>query len=201
MIGIGILAATIALERERWLPVLAAALYLVGLLGGSYSVVPIGYSLHTQSIHGPFFSTLYVAIGWWLARHDVRTTAGLALLMTIGGLLLHFAEIGLLYRLYQVPLDLHNYVVGTITLATGTMLLALARPSLGGHTPLPAIGRFALGVYVAHPLIRHSPIMWIGPCYLPEMTWQFVAPFLVYALALLLTFALSRVPGLRPLVQ
>ncbi|HEX9594371.1 MAG TPA: acyltransferase [bacterium] len=201
MMGIVILAAAIALGRERWLPPLAVALYLVGLLAGSYSVVPIGFSLHTQSIHGPFFSTLFVAIGWWLARHDVRTTVGVALAVAAGGLFLHFAEVGLLYRLYRVPLDLHNYVVGTIPFAIGTMLLALARPGLGAASPLPAIGRLALGIYVAHPLIRHRPIMWIGPRYLPEMAWQCVAPLLVYALALLLTFALSRVPRLRLLVQ
>jgi len=201
MMGILILAAAMALGRERWLPALAGSLYLVGLLGGSYSVVPIGFNLHTQSIHGPFFSTLFVVIGWWLARHDVHTTVRIALLLTIGGLVLHFAEVGLLYTRYQVPLEVHNYVVGTIPLATGTMLLALAHPGLGAASALPAIGRFALGIYVAHPLIRHSPIMWIGPRYLPEMTWQCVAPLLVYAMALLLTFALSRVARLRPLVQ
>jgi surface polysaccharide O-acyltransferase-like enzyme len=201
MMGIAILAAVIARGRERWLLPSAVALYLVGLLGGSYQATPVGFSLHTQSIHGPFFSTLFVAIGWWLARHDVRTTVGVALAVAAGGLFLHFAEVGLLYRLYRVPLDLHNYVVGTIPFAIGTMLLALARPGLGAASPLPAIGRLALGIYVAHPLIRHSPIMWIGPRYLPEMAWQCVAPLLVYALALLLTFALSRVPRLRPLVQ
>jgi len=201
MMGIVILAGTMALRRERWLPPLAVALYLVGLLGGSYSVVPIGFNLHTQSIHGPFFSTLFVAIGWWLARYDVRTTAGVALALAMGGLLLHFAEVGLLFRVYRVPLDFHNYVVGTIPFATGTMLLALARPGLGAAGPLPAIGRFALGIYVAHPLILHSPLMWIGPRYLPEMTWQCVAPVLVYVLTLLLVVALSRVPRLQPIVR
>jgi surface polysaccharide O-acyltransferase-like enzyme len=201
LIGILILATTIALGRERWLLPLAAILYLVGLLGGSYQATPVGFSLHTQSIHGPFFSTLFVAIGWWLATHNVTTTTAVALSITGGGLLLHFVEVMLLGHLFQAPLNLHNYVVGTIPFAVGTMLLTLALPGLGSGSPLPAIGRFALGVYVAHPLFSHSPIMWVGPRYVPEIVWQTSAPLLVYSLALVVAIALSRVPPLRPLVQ
>ena len=201
MMGIVILAVTMALGRERWLPPLAVAFYLVALLAGSYSVVPIGFSLHTEFIRGAFCSTFFVTIGWWLARHDVQTTPAVAVLVVIGGLVLHFAEVGMLYRLYQVPLHLNNYVVGTIPYATGMMLLVLALPGLGAAGPLPLIGRFALGIYVAHPLIRHSPLMWIGPRYLPEITWQCMAPVLVYVLTLLLVVALSRVPRLQPIVQ
>ena len=128
-----------------------AALYLVALAAGSYSQLT-GVELPFNPRNGPFVSLLFVATGAWL--HGRQATARrTALAIAAIGLLTCAFEALALRGITGRAISSHDALVGTVPMGIGIFLLALASPRLGAGTPLPDLGRLALGVYACHMLV------------------------------------------------
>jgi surface polysaccharide O-acyltransferase-like enzyme len=199
--GTAIVALLVVIGRARLVLPVASLLYALGLVSGSYSVMAVGIPLPFEASRGVFFSTFFVALGWYLATHGVRIGVPWALALIAGGLGLLLAEAVLLHGRFGLATERLDHLVGTVLLVVGVMAMALSLPGLGAHTVLPYLGRFTLGIYVIHPLVAHSPLMWGVHPHVPEPVWQAAAPLLVYAGSLVVTYLVSRVAMLRPLVM
>lgn len=178
----------------------AALLFVIGLLGGSYDVTPLGLDLPFTTRDGPFLSTICLAIGFLLAaRGRAPLSPGQALLVIAAGLTLHAAESWALWRYWAVPMLQHNYLIGTVIAAAGLLQFALAAPNFGRKSNLHSLGKYTLGIYLCHYLFVDilTPLTYLFELHL----WQFVFPLLVFLLSLALTQALSHWRWSKPLVS
>jgi surface polysaccharide O-acyltransferase-like enzyme len=182
----------------RKLPYLAALLYVVGLLGGSYATSPLGLDLHFNTRNGPFFGTLMVAIGWYIARRrpapSLRTAAGLAAI----GVALSVAEIAVLWKCLGVHPVRHDFLLGTAPLAAGLFLALLARPNLGRNSGLPQLAQYSLGMYACHVFFVDRWYRLKPPS--ANHVFELGFPLLVFGASLGVVWLLARSRFLRPFV-
>lgn len=194
----GVTAGIIRAGLRRWLLPTGAILYVVGLLGGSYSLTPMGFESEFNFRNGPFFSLLLYATGLWLSERESLKKEDYfryGLILTSVGLLIHFLEIGLLYKLYKIPPSGHDYVVGTWLFGTGVALLALSGHKVFEIGLVARIGPYTLGIYASHFIF----VRLFGD---PEggtrtALWSIGFYISVLALSIMLTLAASRVKWLR----
>lgn len=194
---LGLLAGS---GRTMPLCLIAALLFVIGLLGGSYSVTPLGLDLPFTTRDGPFLSTICLAIGFLLYRRGpAPLSQAQALLLLSVGLGLHVLESWVLWHYYAVPMLRHNYLIGTVIGATGLLLFALAAPDFGQRSNLHSLGRDTLGIYLSHYLFVDAltPLTHLFELHI----WQFVFPLLVFLLALALSRTLGRWRWTKPLVS
>ncbi|HLI12937.1 MAG TPA: acyltransferase [Alphaproteobacteria bacterium] len=177
---------------------LAVPLYEFGVLAGAYAATPIGFHVGFNTRDGPFFATLFVAIGAWLARSGYRPPLRLALAMLYAGLVLHSVEAGVLWQFYGVSPFGIDYVHGTALYGIGAAFLALALPDLATGSALARWGRLTLGIYLLHFLAIDLLGPW-APDF-PPLSWQLVFPTAVFAIALAVTRLAAKVPLLRKVV-
>lgn len=183
----------------RWLLYSGAiALYAVALLAGAYASTPLGIDLGFNTRNGPFFSTLFVVIGVWLSRRDVRGNVYIALALTLAGLVIQTAEAGLLYKVYGVSYFEHDFLIGTLPLSLGITLFALSCSQFGKGTYFSAAGKYALGIYLSHFLVlefsRPASYLIRGPI------WELLFPVMIFAMSYLLVLLLSKIPYVRNIV-
>lgn len=173
-----------------------AILYVIGISQGAYSLV---FDLATPFIHIPanlLLSPLLVAIGWCLAAGSIHVSRGTAWLLFIGGTVFTFVEAGVLFKAYQVPLQNHDFLLATPLQALGLLSLLSSYPSWASETPLPAWGRYTLGVYAAHVAVLET----LGATVRDEIVWSLVGTPLVYAVTLLCAIGLAKWKRLRRFV-
>jgi surface polysaccharide O-acyltransferase-like enzyme len=135
----------------RALLCVAAGLYLFGLLTRAYAASPLGIEFGFNTRNGPFFGTLLFVSGYRLSRFTPqRNWLWSGLLLCSAGALLHFAEIGYIWRHYQVPPTAHDYVIGTYFMGIGATLMALSGHPLLSGRHLATLGKYTLGIYAIH---------------------------------------------------
>ncbi|NJM96930.1 MAG: acyltransferase [Phormidesmis sp. RL_2_1] len=126
VMGLGIVAVCVTHGWRQYLLYGAAALYGIGLLGGSYSLLWTGndamdFVISTRN--GPFFSTLCVAIGWMISNRQAQgkwqVSTPQAVAMIVGGLLLQVFEAQGLSAAANVPFRSFDYVIGTVVMGAG----------------------------------------------------------------------------------
>ncbi len=197
--GLGVVALLVRCGLRRWLLLVVAPLYLLRLLTDSYARTPLGLHIPLQTYtFDVAFSATFVAIGFWLADHEVRPPLAIALVCLLGGFLMQITEASLLARYFGADPLRHACLAGTLFFVTGVFLVALARPNLGRSTPLPSAGRYSLGIYASHLLVL--AILTSLSVYSHPMLWEIGLPLVVYLGALALSVAFSRIPKLRELV-
>lgn len=178
---------------------LGGALYVMALCGDLYAVTPLGFQTRFYMRDGPFFSTLFVALGAWLADSHFRCRPRTAAALAGAGFLLHWTEVWLVYRLYGVPCAGHNFAIGTVPYAMGLTLLALAIPDLGPFKRLAWLGTFSLGIYAFHPYLIEVFLR------VSEIASPLRQPFLFEAFVAVgssgLAMGLSKLPWTRKLVS
>jgi surface polysaccharide O-acyltransferase-like enzyme len=128
---------------------LASALYAFGLVGGAYSTLT-GLDLGTFSRNGPFFSTLFVVLGYRLGSIDFAPSVRQALALIGLGVVVQTAELIYLTQFLGVSPFGIDYVVGTVPFGVGVVSLALSRPQFGSNSALSRIGPLVLGIYLLH---------------------------------------------------
>lgn len=140
-----------ALARTRLVGPVAVGLYAVGLATGTYAPLT-GIDFGVWSRNGPFFGTLFLWAGAVSARRMHPPTLGAPIGMIVAGAALHAAELVWLHESHGQDWlnERLNYLAGTALVGIGVGWLALARPSLGAKTILPACGAYTLGVYILH---------------------------------------------------
>jgi surface polysaccharide O-acyltransferase-like enzyme len=188
----------------RWrLPKLALltgiVLYAIGLLSGSYAVAPIGLDLHFYSRNGPFFSTLFVALGAWLALHPPARLLAWGMGFSIVGMTGQFAEVAFLEKAYGVALTSNNFVVSTVPFGLGVAMLGFSSAGSGVLRRLQPIGCLSLGIYVLHPYLIEVI------SFFPQTLWLVQQPPLmaigVFAITAAAVWGLSKMKWLKPLIM
>jgi len=149
--GLAITSLFCKYNIARFLVPFGIVLYLIGLLGDSYSRSSIGLSLPFDTLV-LLYSTIFIAVGRRLSMYH-ENNKRLALSFFFGGALMHFAEIFYLKRMYDLDALGHNFLLGTAFWGMGAFLLCLEYPNAGRNSFLEKIGKLTLGIYVSHALI------------------------------------------------
>ena len=176
--------------------VFAIPMYLVAIASRAWlssTGNPAAFIAAREILVGP----LYVGIGFLLQLNDqyARKPHGLTLLAS--GFLLVLGSYVLLEWEYDPLLFTVGFGVGRVCLGTGSMLFALSYPKFGSGTILPKLGVFSLGVYVSHSLVVAGFRQVTDfNCVL----WSATFPFVVYGIALVISFSLSKNSYTRHLV-
>ncbi len=194
--GIGLVWLCLRFWNARGALLVGGVLYAVALLGASYAGMRAGFHVHFDMKSGPFTSTLWVALGVWLAsRRKFSLAAGLFL--TSAGLACHLAEALWLRHEFLRPLAQNDFLIGTIPYAVGLVWLALARPSYGRM--LAGIGAGSLGMYALHVYVieclRRLPLEGTRLC----APWFFAGG--VFMITWVVVLLLARVRWLRPFLR
>lgn len=193
-LSLGLLALALRMNRLGLFVALGLALFCAGLLGYPYMNTAWGWEPGFSVRNGPFFGTVFVAIGAWLARRQVKPRLDFALIIFVLGYLLQFLEAHHLHTLNpQMPLAGYDYLIGTLPLGVGALLVALALPTFGERSGLARLAPYVMGIYVSHILIRDflEPIVYDLPLY--YVSWG----ILTFVLCLVLTMILRRIPVIR----
>jgi surface polysaccharide O-acyltransferase-like enzyme len=185
--------------RPTLLLPLAAALYIVGALGGSYADTVLGLHLPMVTRDGPFLSTLPVALGFRAGLSGTVPRLRDGVLMLALGLVGHFCELALLSHSQADGVVDVNYVFCTVLMGHGALLVGLARLPFLERSWLAGWGTATRGIYLSHFLIT---------CRLPrfrslvpnECVWMVVAPVVTFLLSLLLVRVLQTTRWSRWLV-
>ena len=149
----GLLVIAICCQQKRLnliLPV-AVTLYISGLAAGSYApITGIESPLFTRN--GPFMSTVMLTIGFMARQHDWQVNFSKALMFALIGMAIHLAEALFLTR-YDVPFNMHDFLVGTPLWAMGVFFMLKQQPHFGQAIAKLNISKHVLGIYLVHLLI------------------------------------------------
>jgi len=172
-------------------------LYGVALLGGPYSQTLFGFHTHFDMKNGPFVGTLFFALGAWLEprRRNVPLAVGIVLLGI--GLLTYLSEAAYLQSTFAQPMISNNYLLGSIPFSLGTVLIALARPNLGGIAA--EVGVYSLGLYALHAYVIE--VLMRLPYGRAFSDFPFLFSLLVFALSFAAIRLLSRIRWMRALIM
>ncbi|MBV6395178.1 MAG: hypothetical protein HFACDABA_00749 [Anaerolineales bacterium] len=174
-------------------------LFVVGLLGGSYAITPIGLDLRFNTRNAIFFSVPFFAIGAQLHTRKPIVTARMAWGLFFLGLALFLFETYVLWARWSALPIRHDYLLGSIPYGLGFFLIAYAaRDETRLENTLASYSKYVLGIYVSHMLFidAWSPV----GVYFPQSLWAFLLPVLVFFSSLLAVAATFRTP-LRWLVS
>ena len=173
-----------------------AGLYLLGLLGDTYARTPFGLTIDPTVVHAFFYAPLLLVIGIALAN---RPAPGLTVALTL-------IAIGFAMQLFEARMLAgsgahlfanYDFYLGTVPLSIGVLSLALARPGWGQHTLAP-LGKWVLGVYLVHLLVKD--VLIILDKTLSGPLWEMGFPLLILIASLVLV-SLAWRTRLRVLFQ
>ena len=151
ILSVGIIALLCHYEKKQFILPLALALFVYGLMTGSYQTF-FEVELPIDSRNGPFFSTLLIAIGFEIRQRQWQASNSVAVIMLLAGWVLHFFEASLL-TMVDTPFIEHDYLIGTPIWATGIFLLLMNYPQLGQANWVQTLGTKVLGIYLCHMLV------------------------------------------------
>ncbi|MFW6018763.1 MAG: acyltransferase [Halapricum sp.] len=139
------------------LPV-ALCFHFVGLLGATYTMfVDVPFEIRDALFFGFFYTSLGYTIhsrNWAPSREQSRALFGLVVLFVM----VQFIEFYVLgYPLRGEPFGSYvyapSYGISTALLSVSLFLFLLSRPTLFADTSLPALGTYAVGIYITHPTV------------------------------------------------
>jgi surface polysaccharide O-acyltransferase-like enzyme len=179
--------------------------FMVGLYGLALAEEVAGGHFHGLSVHFGLWSiaTLFTVLGAWLAGRR-QTSISTAISLILAGYAIAFVEWVVMREVFHATSTYKHHYAGGILLPLGVFLLALAKPDLWRSTPLPALAKYTLGVYVCHVLMIYTltGVRWRLENLFPLLAplWPFLFPFTVYFAGVLFTFILWKVPITKYLV-
>lgn len=181
------------LQRPHWALFAGGVLFLLALLGGSYAKPLLGEEWKLLTRNGPFFSLLFVALGCHLRHCEWRLKSTTALLLMLSGMALYALEAILLWQLDGVPLNRHDFLLGSVPWALGLFLWLLANPDWGRDSWLERQAPKVLGLYCLHMLL----VIWIFPLSMMWHSpwWELGKVLLLWVLAWGLYGLLAAIPG------
>lgn len=179
--------------------VLGVLLYLLALLGGSYGQPLLGGEWALLTRNGPFFSSIFVALGAELRfrawQPDARRSA---LLLGVGMGIYALEAWGLLY-FANVPLSRHDFLLGSLPWGLGLFGLLLANPGWGRGSWLERQAPRVLGLYCLHMML----VVWLmifGPLG-KLLWWELMKVPVLITLSLLAYRLLAATPASRSLLR
>ncbi|MGM0717439.1 MAG: acyltransferase [Halobacteriota archaeon] len=146
----------VRLDRVEYLLPVALGVHIVGLLGSSYTMfVDVPFEIRDAL----FFGFFYTSLGYYISTHDWQPNGDrreryLAMTALLG--IAHLAERYVLGYVITGDSFARGVYSPTYTITTALFTLSLfvfllSRPDLGAGTSLPSWGKYAVGIYVAHP--------------------------------------------------
>ncbi|SDA27880.1 Surface polysaccharide O-acyltransferase, integral membrane enzyme [Nitrosospira sp. Nsp18] len=139
------------LELYRSIYIIAIILYILGLLGQSYSNSPFGIHFNFDIRNHVFFSTIFFVTGYGLSNYKPEPLwFSLGVMIFVFGAAIHFTEIYTLWKLYGTDPNTHSYTIGTYCMGVGITLAALSNPRILNIDILAKMGKYVLGIYVIH---------------------------------------------------
>lgn len=193
-----LLAFSLRFNQLETFMLLAVSLFLFALLAKPYANFGWGMHIAFDARNGPFFSTLFVAMGAWLAYKKIRPKLSVALAIFVLGYVMQWIEAHYLHSINPaMPVTGNDYLVGTILLGLGAMFIALAMPSIGTTSKIYRLAPYVLGIYVIHILVRDflEPVYTSLPFY--SISWT-IATFIVSAI---IVYAMSKIPFVRKTIS
>jgi hypothetical protein len=137
-------------DMSRTLIIVAITLYVIGLLGRTYSHTPIGININFNTRNGPFFGTIFFVSGYLVSRfHPQCRWLFIGTCVLAIGIIIHFTEAYCIWCIYGMY-PWYDYFVGTYFMGVGAALMALSNHCVLSNSMLANIGKLALGIYVAH---------------------------------------------------
>ncbi|SEW00151.1 acyltransferase [Natrinema salifodinae] len=150
--------------------------HLIGLLGASYTMfVDVPFEIRDAL----FFGFFYTSLGYVIYSSDWQPSSERSTLYlgaTVGFGALHLVEryvLGYVFSGETIVQGVYtaSYTIATALVTVSLFLFLLSRPNLGKATPLPSWGKYAVGIYVAHP-----PVLYVlertGEALLGNGTWS-----------------------------
>jgi hypothetical protein len=177
---------------------LGGFLYIIGLLGGSYKLAPIGFDIHFNTRNAVFFSTLFFAIGVMFRDRMPHVDRRMAIGITLVGLVIYSLEAFYLRMQWGLSPSYQDYLLGTIPFGVGASLLALSQPDSSLDRLVGPYGQYVVGVYACH-LLFVDLLAPFGSS-VPPLVWQVAFPLLVFSLSLFTSVVISRTPLRRVVV-
>ncbi|MDD5730478.1 MAG: acyltransferase family protein, partial [Candidatus Omnitrophica bacterium] len=196
IISLSIISGLILAKKERLLLPLAAALYLFGVLAGSYAKTPLGININFNTRDGPFFGTLFTVLGLRFSRLE-SFSFKTALAILLAGCLLQLSEAYLLQHYFNIN-SFYDYALGTAVLGTGVFFFALAHPQLGKSAFISQLSQLSLGIYLFHPFVYHIVLPFrhlFNPVF-----WDISLSFAVFAISAFAVWFLKSVPFTKQFV-
>ncbi|WP_247729812.1 acyltransferase [Halovivax limisalsi] len=158
VVSVALVYAFVRAGLSRYLLPIAFAIHLVGLTGESYTMIA---NLPIETRDGLFFGFFYTSLGYairsngWEPGPDRRRLfAGL----TVLGALAHAVE---RYALGYVVTDATiagsvytpEYTLVTVFYSVALFGFVLSYPSLGRASGVSTLGRYAVWIYIVHPIV------------------------------------------------
>lgn len=184
VLSIGLVYAFVELGLERYLLPVALGLHVVGILGETGLLVDVPVETRDAAFFGFFFTSVGYRLrssGWSPSRDRSSLYLALAGALAVANLgeryLLGYVLTGAtLTQGIYVP----DYTVASALFSIACFVFVLSRPELGRSTVLSTIGRYAVYVYVLHPLILFGLVgvgrasATIGSDPVPTLVWHLV---------------------------
>lgn len=190
--ALAIVTADLKYGKGRNVVWIGCGLYVLGLIAGSYAGTPLGISVAFPTRYGPFFGTIFFAIGWYASSDDKLVTDRMAVAVFLAGVVLSVLELYLLWDQFGIqPESPQPYILGTLALGSGLALWVMSKPDLGKNLFLPRLGKYTLGIYVTH-YIFVDLFRPFGNSFHHSLSWELAQPCLIFLLSLLLTFILRQ---------
>lgn len=142
-----------AVLGNTWTVCGAIFLYLLGVAFGTYRAVLGLPDVHFNIHNGPFFGTLFVAIGFSIAKEAVKINSSLAAAMATSGAAIQITESMTLDRLGYLAFSANEFSLGTLPFAVGLFSMALNQVGVGTSGTMAFLGRlggWSLGLYCVH---------------------------------------------------
>jgi surface polysaccharide O-acyltransferase-like enzyme len=199
---LGLLSLTLFLhfKMESKLLVFTIFLYIFGVVAGAYASTPIGIKTSFNTRNGPFFSSLFVAVGWYLSSDKLKVTPLSAIIIATAGFSFQMTEAFILWNFFDTVVMTIDYSIGTVFFSSGIMLLLTNRKKYAQKNFFSDIGkRYTLGIYASHYLF----LFYLEPLkiYFSGFLWESCFPFFIYISALVFTFLLAQNRLLRHVVS
>ena len=199
VIAVTITAIIIHFNKSSLLIPVAVILYAYGVMGSSYqTLTEVWTPFFTRN--GPFFSTLMVVIGFELRRRNISLSSTKSLLLLIVGLIIHFSEAYWLTK-FDIPFNLHDFLIGTPLIGIGLFLFLLSKPNLGNHPITFKLSKHVLGIYVCHLLFVVVFLNITGRMGLTLAMRDFVIVFGTATLSTLFVLGVNKTPLKRVLFR
>jgi surface polysaccharide O-acyltransferase-like enzyme len=180
--------------------IIAAGLYLIGLLGHSYSDSPLGIHFNFDIRNHIFFSTIFFITGYQLAHFKPGPSwFPLGIAAFAFGAAIHFTEIYVLWMLYGTDPHIHSYTIGTYVMGIGVTVVALSNNRLLNIEALAKIGKYVLGIYVVHYIFVDilSPVSQM----ISNPFWEIVKVIVILLLSAIAAILLSKNKYTKRIIQ
>ena len=140
-----------------------------------------------------------LSIGWWLSSYK-KYSPQIAFMLILTGFGFFTFKDTFLFHFFKLNASYASFDL--LLMAMGLMILALHRPTFASNTVFPYWGQMTLGVFCSHILVlnylKDSENFFI-PIF-SKTIWHILLPFIVYFLALAISYTLKNIPLTRRIV-